>query len=77
VPGVWRDFYRRLGSGVWGRPPWGQSLMKEMTLAYPNCFIHGGCRYIPLTYGESEIKYLLQEGMPRKRSSLAKPWKSI
>ena len=51
--------------------PW-QSLMKEMVFAYPNCFIHGRCEYMCLTQGEPEIKYLLQEGMPRKGSSLVK-----
>ena len=48
------------------------SLMKEMVFAYPNCFIHGRCEYMCLTQGEPEIKYLLQEGMPRKGSSLAR-----
>ena len=33
---------------------------------------YGRCESIHLTQGEPGIKYLLQEGMPRKGSSLAK-----
>ena len=42
------------------------SLMKETIFVCPNYFIHGrwGCIHLP--QGEPEIKYLLQEGMPRK-----------
>jgi hypothetical protein len=36
-------------------------------------FIQGGKGCIELTQGEPEIKYILQEGMPRKESLLAKP----
>ena len=46
--------------------------MKEMVFAYPNYFIHGGQGCICPTQGEAEIKYLLQEGMSRKGSSLVK-----
>jgi hypothetical protein len=34
--------------------------------------LYGRCECIHITQGEPEIKYLLQEGMPRKGSSLAK-----
>lgn len=67
------------GGSLWGRPssfPWG-SLMKKRVLACPNYFIYGGCECIHLTQGEPGIKYLLQEEMPRKGSSLAKHLKPI
>ena len=54
-----------------GLPLW-CSLMQETVLACPNCFIHGGLRCICPTQDESGVKYLFQEGMPRKGSSLAK-----
>jgi hypothetical protein len=49
-----------------------QLLMKELVFAYPNSFSHGRSGCICLSHSEPEIKYLLQEGMPRKGSSLTK-----
>lgn len=58
----------------------GVALFEEsLPQGYPWCFhqgpscpnrFNGRCECIPLTRGESVIKYLLQEGMPRMGSSL-------
>lgn len=41
-------------------------------LACPNCFIYRECERVHLTQREPGINYVLQKGMPRKGSSLAK-----
>ena len=46
--------------------------MQVMILACPKNSIHGRHECICLTQGKQGIEYLLQEGMPRKGSSLAK-----
>lgn len=53
-----------------GLPPW-RSLMKGQSLLVQTALFDGDYECICLTQGELGIKYLLQEGMSRKGSSLA------
>jgi hypothetical protein len=67
VPRECRGAGREKAFSVRAALPPRRSLMKEMILACPNCFIHGGCECICLTRAKPGIKYFfagrdVQEG---------------
>jgi hypothetical protein len=63
---------RRLSPGDLGMALYHKGLHSTPWWSLINFFIYVGCKCIHLTQGKPGIKYLLQEGMPRKGCSLAK-----
>jgi hypothetical protein len=61
-----------LGKPLYDEAPPQAVLDEEDSPCLSKLFIHGGERCICLTQCEPEIKYPLQEGMPRKGNSLAR-----